>query len=235
MSIAERVDRGQQFLRSIKFSRIPFVAAVSGYALGGGCELALHASAIQAFSESFVGLVETQVGLVPAWGGCKELLIRLSEVTADPGALSAAAFSVVRPARVSSSAFDARGLGFLKPADGLTMNRDRLLADAKSRALKLAENYSSPRLTTLVLPGAAGADSLIKSLNQEREAGKLSQHDCVIGLLLIHILCGGESARAVTEDDIFALEKAAFVELFETSLTQERIAHLLKTGKPLRN
>jgi 3-hydroxyacyl-CoA dehydrogenase len=139
---------------------------------------------------------------------------------------------------VSSSAYDAKTLGFLRATDGVTMNRDRLLSDAKSRALELAKNYSPPTSTTIVLLGTSGVPVLTDALKEDRDAGRLSAHDWAIRSRLIDVLTAAplaDSWKAVTEDEIFALEKSAFVDLFVRPMTQERIQHMLKTRKPLRN
>ncbi|MBI3000400.1 MAG: enoyl-CoA hydratase/isomerase family protein, partial [Deltaproteobacteria bacterium] len=158
-TIEDLLTQGQEIFKALKYSNFPVVGASSGLALGGGCELLLHCDAVQAHAESTIGLVETAVGLVPAWGGCKELLARLS---ADPrrprGPVPpvAAAFETIGLAKMSKSAFDAKEAGFLRPNDGITFNRDRLLADAKTKALELAKGYRPPEPVKLTLPGPAG-------------------------------------------------------------------------------
>ncbi|MCZ6745357.1 MAG: 3-hydroxyacyl-CoA dehydrogenase NAD-binding domain-containing protein, partial [Alphaproteobacteria bacterium] len=152
------VEQGQKAYRKLKHAPFPVVSAPSGMALGGGCEILLHSDAIQAHSESYIGLVETGVGLIPGWGGCTELLSRLA---ADPkrpnGPMPPVveAFETIGMAKVARSAFEARELGFLRPEDGITFNRERLLAEAKAKALELVEGDEAPEPVALTLPGAA--------------------------------------------------------------------------------
>ncbi|HEX7820378.1 MAG TPA: FAD-dependent oxidoreductase, partial [Sphingobium sp.] len=154
------IDHGQRTFQAIKFAPFPVVAAASGVALGGGCELLLHCDAIQAHAELCMGLVETSVGLIPGWGGCKEMMFRLSSASDAPHgpvASALAAYSLIAAAKVSTSAFDARAQGFLRPYDAITMNRDHLLADAKATALSLAGGYVAPEPSLLPLSGPSGA------------------------------------------------------------------------------
>jgi 3-hydroxyacyl-CoA dehydrogenase len=236
------LDQGQQVFRKIKYSPIPVVAAAIGAAVGGGCELLMHCAAVQAHAELNVGLVETSIGVIPGWGGCKELLLRLSEArpgrALGPVAPTAAAFDLIGAARVSTSAYDARALGFLRERDGITMNADRLLADAKALALKLAEDYQRPEPRLLALPGPSGAAALRAGLHGAVLAGRATPHDRVVGEALIDVLTGGAGAdpsRPSPEDDALGLEREAFLRLYATPATQERVRHMLATRKPLRN
>ena len=234
--------QGQQVFRKIKYASIPIVAAAAGAAVGGGCELLMHCAAVQAHAELNVGLVETSVGVVPAWGGCKELLLRLSEArpgrVQGPVAPAAAAFDLIGSARVSTSAHEARSLGFLRERDGITMNADRLLADAKALALRLAEGYQPPEPRLLTLSGPSGAAALRSGLHGAEIAGRATPHDRVVGEALVEVLTGGPAAdptRPSPEDVAFALEQEAFLRLYATPATQERVRHMLATRKPLRN
>ena len=158
--IEKAVATGQQVYKAMKYAPFPVVAAPAGMALGGGCEILLHADAVQAHAESYIGLVECGVGLVPGWGGCKEMLARwtaLGKLPKGPMPVPAKLFEMVSTATTSKSAAQAKELLFLRPGDGITMNRDRLLADAKTRALKLAEDYAPPEPQALQLPGPSAA------------------------------------------------------------------------------
>jgi 3-hydroxyacyl-CoA dehydrogenase len=232
--------QGQQVFRKIKFLPIPVVAAAAGAAVGGGCELLMHCAAVQAHAELNVGLVETKIGVIPGWGGCKELMLRLSEPgrTRGPVAPAQAAFDAIGFARVSTSALDARALGFLRDSDGITMNLDRLLADAKAAALRLADGYKPPEPRHVALAGPSGAAALLSGLDGAALAGRLSPHDRVVGEALIGVLTGGPSAdpvRPEPEDVLFDLEREAFLTLYATPAAQDRVRHMLTTRKPLRN
>jgi 3-hydroxyacyl-CoA dehydrogenase len=230
------LDRGQAIFSRIKYAPFPVVGAAAGLAIGGGCEILLHCDAIQAHAELSMGLVETRIGVIPGWGGCKEMLLRLNSSRSGEPPLEP--FKLIAPAKVSTSAFEARRLGFLRPSDGITMNRDRLLGDAKRKALELATNYAPPESPVIVLSGRLGDDAIRGLLAREANAGGLTPHDRVVGETLSSVLTGGESATpmmAVQEDAILALEREAFIDLLATSASMARVRHMLETGKPLRN
>lgn len=239
--IEDLLAQGQGIYRALKSSTFPVVGATSGLAVGGGCELLLHCDAVQAHAESHIGLVETAVGVVPAWGGCKELLARLSADPRHPrGPMPpvTAAFETIGLAKLAKSAFEARELGFLRPTDGITFNRDRLLADAKVKALDLANGYRPPEPVKLTLPGPAGKAALGLMLRDLRAKGEATAHDEAVAGALAEVLTGGPEAdptEPVSEDKILALERAAFMRLVKTEATLARIEHMLETGKPLRN
>ena len=239
---ADYLRQGQQIFRKIKFLPIPVVAAAAGAAVGGGCELLMHCAAVQAHAELNAGLVETKIGVIPGWGGCKELMLRLSEPgagrTRGPVAPAQAAFDAIGFARVSTSALDARSLGILRKRDGITMNLDRLLADAKAAALRLADGYAPPEPRHIVLAGPSGAAALRNGLDGAALAGRLAPHDRVVGEALIGVLTGGpaaDPARPESEDVLFDLEREAFLKLYAMPATQDRVQHMLTTRKPLRN
>ncbi|HEX7855394.1 MAG TPA: 3-hydroxyacyl-CoA dehydrogenase family protein, partial [Sphingobium sp.] len=240
-AIGAFIDHGQHTFQSIKFAPFPVVAAASGVALGGGCELLLHCDAIQAHAELSMGLVETSVGLIPGWGGCKEMMFRLSSASVAPHgpvASALAAYSLIAAAKVSTSAFDARARGLLRPSDAITMNRDHLLADAKATALSLADGYVAPEPSLLPLSGLSGAGALANVIDGEVLAGRISAHDRMIGSALANVLTGGPSAdplRPLTQEAVLLLERTAFVDLLATPASFDRIQHMLKSGKPLRN
>jgi 3-hydroxyacyl-CoA dehydrogenase len=224
----------------LKYAPFPVVSAPSGMALGGGCEILLHSDAVQAHAESYIGLVECGVGVVPAWGGCKEMLARWATsglIAHGPMPAASKVFETVSTATVSKSAANAKELLFLRPADGITMNRYRLLADAKALALNLAENYVAPKPVELKLPGAAGRLAFTLAVDSFHQRGLATDHDRVVAGELAGVLSGGAAdlADAVTEDELLSLERGAFMRLMKTDGTLARIEHMLVTGKPLRN
>jgi 3-hydroxyacyl-CoA dehydrogenase len=240
-SVIETTEKtGQDVYKQLKYAKFPSVAAPAGMALGGGCEVCLHASAIQANAETYIGLVEAGVGVVPGWGGCKELLLRAANDPKGPkGPMApvARAFRTIATAEVSRSAFDARDLLYLRGTDGITMNRDRLLADAKARALELAKDYKPPVPAEIALPGPSGRAGLQLSIDDFALAGKITAHDQVVAGQLADVLSGGDAdhTKPVGEEELLALERKAFMALIRTPATLARIEHMLETGKPLRN
>jgi 3-hydroxyacyl-CoA dehydrogenase len=239
--IEELLIQGQQTYQALKYSPFPVVAASFGFALGGGCELLLHCDAVQAHAESYIGLVETAVGLIPGWGGCKEMLERLSvapSLPRGPMPAVAAAFETIGMAKTAKSAFEAKELGFLRPNDRITFNRERLLSDAKNRALELAQNYRPPEPVKLTLPGPSGRAALLLMAKELRAQGKLTAHDELIATLLAEVLSGGPAADSsvpVSEEQILDLEREAVLSLLRTEATAVRMEHMLSTGRPLRN
>ncbi len=239
--IEDLVKQGQGMYKALKYSPFPVVGGSSGLAIGGGCEMLLHCDAVQAYVESYIGLVETGVGIVPAWGGCKEMLVRMSIDPHRPrGPIPpvAAAFETIGLAKVAKSAFEAKELGFLRATDGITFNRDRLLADTKAKALELTKNYRPPEPVELILPGPSGKVALSLALENLRAKGQVTAHDEVVAAALAEVLTGGPNTDPtvpVTEDDILALERAVFLRLVKMDATLGRIEHTLETGKPLRN
>lgn len=238
--IEKLVGGGQMALKALKYAPFPVVAAPAGMALGGGCEMVLNADAAQAHAETYIGLVETGVGLVPGWGGCGELLQRIGAMKGLPrGPMPAVSktFETISTATVAKSAANAQELGFLRPTDGITMNRDRLLADAKARALAMVDGYTPPEPPTFRLPGAAGKAAMELAVAGFAAQGKATPHDRVVAGQLADILSGGEAdlVDTVTEGDLLALERKAFLALVRHPDTQARVEHMLTTGKPLRN
>jgi 3-hydroxyacyl-CoA dehydrogenase len=238
--IDKLVAGGQQAYKALKYAPFPVVSAPAGMALGGGCEILLHSDAIQAHAESYIGLVECGVGLLPGWGGCWEMLARWSTSGALPhGPMPAASkvFETVSTATVSKSAAQAKELLFLRAGDGITMNRYRLLADAKARALQLVEGYVPPKPVELRLPGVAGRLAFSSAAESFHRRGLATAHDLVVSDELAGVLSGGPAdiVDPVSEDQILELEREAFMRLMKTGGTLARIEHLLVTGKPLRN
>jgi 3-hydroxyacyl-CoA dehydrogenase len=257
------VAAGQRAYRALRTAPVPVVVAPAGMALGGGCEILLHAPAVQAHAETYCGLVETGVGLVPAWGGCTEMLHRASapprpapRYPDSVRALLAQAaaqrdrpggpmppvmrvFETIALARVAKSAFEAQELLYLRSSDGITMNRDRLLADAKARALAMAEQGWTPPAEPepLHLPGETGRLALGLGVEALRLQGKATPHDLVVAAGLSRVLTGGDTDMLdpVPADTLLRLEREVFMTLVRTEGTLARIAHTLETGKPLRN
>jgi 3-hydroxyacyl-CoA dehydrogenase len=220
----------QQSTVGLRYSEVPVVVAPFGLALGGGCEVVLHGDRVRAAAESYIGLVEAGVGLIPAGGGTKEMLLRLGPEKA---------FETIGFAKTSTSAPEARRLGYLKDVDSWTMNRDRLVFDAKQLALKrVQEGYRPPvRPTQIPVGGDAVRATLDLGVHLAWRAGRISDHDAVIGRKLSWILAGGSLPHAakVSEDRLLDLEREAFLSLCGERKTLERIQYTLKTGKTLRN
>jgi 3-hydroxyacyl-CoA dehydrogenase len=234
------VKSGQDTYKAMKYAPFPVVGAPSGMALGGGCESLLHCDAIQAHAESYLGLVEVGVGLIPSWGGCKELLTRwmLNPKRAKgPMPAISKAFELISTATVSSSAEEAKSHLFMRPTDGITMNRERLLFDAKHKALELVEGYLAPEEAEVSLPGSTARIALNLAVNNFVNTGKATPYDSTVADQLAMVLSGGDTdiTELHTEDDLYALERQAFVTLIKNTNTLDRMQHTLETGKPLRN
>ncbi len=231
----------QSAVLGLRYARVPVVAAPAGPALGGGCEIVLHADRVQAAAETYLGQVETGAGLIPAGCGTKELLARFTDrapAGGDPLPHVRQAFELIGFARVSTSAGDARRLGLLRDVDAVTMNRERLLADAKAAALAAARaGYQPPAPRDVPAGGAGVRAALDLGVHLAWRGGYVSDHDAHVGRTLSRILAGGDlpHAAAVSEQRLLDLEREAFLSLCGEPKTQERMAHLLKTGKPLRN
>jgi len=238
--IEATVRGGQQAYMALKHAPFPVVGAPSGMALGGGCEVLLHCDAVQAHAETYMGLVEVGVGLIPGWGGCKELLLRWWDDKRRPGGPMPAiskAFETISMACVSTSAADARRHLFLRHDDGISMNRDRVLADAKARVVALAEDYAPPESPQLSLPGATAKTALQMAVDGYHKLGKASDYDTIVADALADVLSGGDAdiVDAIGEDELLDLERRAFMSLVKRAQTIARIEHMLETGKPLRN
>jgi 3-hydroxyacyl-CoA dehydrogenase len=238
--IETMIATGQDMMQKLKYAPFPVVSAPAGMALGGGCEFLLHSSAVQANAELYTGLVECGVGLLPGWGGCKEMLGRTATDTKMPkGPMPAPArvFEMVSTAKVSKSAAEARDMGILRKTDRITMNRNRLLADAKARALELATDYKAPEPREIVLPGASGRLALEQAVAGFAKTGMATKHDVVVSNELARVLTGGDTdlLDTVREQKLLDLERESFLKLLKTSGTLARIEHTLETGKPLRN
>ncbi|HEX4348149.1 MAG TPA: 3-hydroxyacyl-CoA dehydrogenase NAD-binding domain-containing protein [Vicinamibacterales bacterium] len=233
----------QQATVAIQRAPIPVVVAPAGRALGGGCEIALRADRVQAAAETYIGLVEAGVGLIPGGGGTAEMLARATARAANPRAdllpLVQPVFEAIGFAKVSTSAAEARQIGYLRACDGITMNPDRLMADAKAVALeRVREGYRAPAPRSGVLVGGEGVLAALKlGIHLAWRAGRISDYDAFIGRTLAFILAGGAlpNQTTVSEDYLLDLEREAFLKLCGEPKTLERIQYTLKTGKPLRN
>ena len=228
---------------AIKYSKKPVVAAPAGMALGGGCEVSMACARIRAAAETYMGLVEVGVGLIPAGGGCKEMLIRSMEaipegVDADPFPFVQRAAENIAMAKVSTSAREAQKLGYMRPSDRITINRDHLLADAKQLVLAMVrEGYTPPRPPKIKVIGDRGR-ALIKMFTYSMVGGHyISEYDAHVAGKVGFVLCGGNvlPKTEVTEQYLLDLEREAFLSLCGEPKTQERIQYLLAKGKPLRN
>ena len=254
------VKQFQNINLAIKYAPKPVVAAPQGMALGGGCEVSLHAAKIQAAAEAYIGLVETGVGLIPGGGGTKEMLIRANEHASGTGfSLSSSPesdldlFHALKPifesiamAKVGTSAEECRDLRYLRREDSVSMNRDRLVADAKEAALALVRGGYKPlaaswqegaQTTQIKVLGEQFLAGAKLAIHMMLRGGYASEYDAHVGRKLANILAGGPltSPQLVSEQYVLDLEREAFVSLCGEKKTQERIAHTLKTGKPLRN
>lgn len=235
----------QNSTMSLRYSPKPVVVAPFQMVFGGGCEMVLHADRVRAAAETYIGLVEVGVGIIPAGGGTKEMLVRALDSIprgaddADPFPFVKRAFETIALAKVATSAEEARSLGFLATDDAVTMNADRLIADAKKEVLSLVSGgYVAPQPRTDVLAlGMPALATLKLGIHQMKRAGYISDHDAEIGEQLARILTGGDlnHPTRVSEQYLLDLEREAFLSLIGKRKTQERIAHMLKTGKPLRN
>jgi 3-hydroxyacyl-CoA dehydrogenase len=239
-ALDEMLDGGQQAYRFIKYAPFPVVAAPAGLALGGGCESLLHSDAVVAHAESYIGLPEAGLGLLPGWGGTKEMLLRHTQNEKrmkGPVPPIAGAFETISMAKISRSAEEARDLLFLRSTDRIVMNRDRLLAEAKSRVLELAESYEPPEEPVFRLPGPAATAALDIVVGEFRNAGKASEHDAAVSHQIGIVLAGGDTdiTEEVSETDLLDLERECFLRLVREPKTLARVEHMLETGKPLRN
>jgi 3-hydroxyacyl-CoA dehydrogenase len=235
----------QQSVMSLRYSPKPVVVAPFQMVFGGGCEMVLHADRVRASAETYIGLVEVGVGIIPAGCGTKEMLVRAIDSIpsdmkdADPFPFVKRAFETIALAKVATSAEEARDLGFLSIDDSISMNRDRLIADAKKEVQALAASgYVQPQQRTDILAlGNPALATLKLGVHMMKRAGYISDHDALIGEKLARILTGGDlnHTTRVSEQYLLDLEREAFLSLIGTRKTQDRIAHMLKTGKPLRN
>lgn len=224
------INRFQQATMMIKYAPKPVVSAPFGMTLGGGCEIAIHSARVQASAETYMGLVEVGVGVIPGAGGTKEMLVRFGNAQK--------AFELIGYAKVATSAAEARSFGLLRPQDQISMNPERLIEDAKALALSIAPGYVPGVPRTDVEVGGAEDLALLKTgIYLARQANYISDYDTVVGEKLAYVLSGGPltGRQTVSEQYLLDLEREAFLSLCGQRKTQERMQHMLKTGKPLRN
>lgn len=239
--LSQQIRRLQQLVRALRGASKPVVAAIHSRTLGGGCEVALHCDRVQAAAETYIGLVEVGAGLIPAAGGCTETLRRYNNPIGVDGNLESATrtvFETIGTAKVSNSAAEAKEMRYLNASDGITMNLDRLLADAKNTALGMvAAGYEPYEETDVVAGGKAVKASMELGVWMMKQGGYASDHDVMIGKKLAHVLAGGDltSPSMVSVDYMLGLELEAFMSLCGEEKTQQRMESLLKTGRPLRN
>ena len=231
---------GQLAFMMLKHGNFPVVGASSGLAIGGGCEVLLACDAVQAHSESYMGLVEVGVGLVPAWGGCKEMITRWNSDPKQPKGPMAnitKIFQNVGTAKVASSAQEAKEMNLLRSDDMITMNRKRVLHDAKELCLKMVKDYEAPNPNEHYLPGPSGKAALDLAVDDLVKTGHATPHDVVVTKELSYILCGGDTdpTETVSDDRLLEMEREGIIRLMKTEGTMDRVEHMLTTGKPLRN
>ena len=240
-AIDDMLQKFQGATMALKYARVPVVAAPFQLTLGGACEYVLHATAATAHAETYMGLVEVGVGLLPAGGGTKEMAVRALALAdryqVDPAPFLFKAFENIGMAAVSKSADELFALGYLRPGDRVTMNRDYLLGDAKRQALVLAATFRPQLAATMRAPGRSVAATMKSRLWNLQMGGLISEYDAFIGGLVADVLCGGDvpAGTEITEDYLLELEREGFLRLCGETRTHQRIEHMLKTGKPLRN
>ena len=234
----------QNAIMRLRYSAKPVVVAPYGYAFGGGCEITLHGDRVRAAAETYIGLVEVGIGVIPAGGGTKEMTLRAMDEArntpdADPLLFLKKTFELIGMGKVATSAQEAKAWGFLRDIDSISMNGDRLIADAKQVVIDMdAEGYVQPvPREDIYVMGEAGQAAMKITLHMMKQGGYVSDHDVLIGKKLANIITGGNMNHPamVSEQYLLDLEREAFVSLCGERKTQERIAAMLKTGKPLRN
>lgn len=238
--VDKMVKGGQDALKRLKYATFPVVSAPSGKALGGGCEVLLHSHHVQAHAETYMGLVEVGVGLLPAWGGSTELMTRATQskrLPKGPMPPVATVFETISTAKVGLSAFEGKDLMYLRETDGVTMNKSRLLADAKKKALELTVDFKPEVPHDMTLPGPAGSAALNMAVDGFYLKGQATPYDVVVSGKVGSVLTGGDKAGPgvkVSQDYLRELERKHFMELVRDPRTVARIETMLKTGKPLR-
>lgn len=232
----------QKATMALKLARVPVVVAPFNMTLGGGCEFALHAAAINAYAETYMGLVEMGVGLLPAGGGTKEMAIRAirlaEEYSTDVSPFIFKNFQNIGMAKVSMSAAELFDLGYMRQGDSISMNLDRLIADAKQKVLGLAANYRPQRLVeNLPAPGRGVAASIKSQLWNMAQGGFITEYEATMGGVVADIITGGDvpAGTPISEEYLLQLEREGFLKLCGNKKTAERVQHMLKKGKPLRN
>ena len=238
--VEKMVTLGQDTYKRLKYAPFPVISAPSGKALGGGCEVLLHSHHVQAHAETYPGLVEVGVGLLPAWGGSTELLTRAQQskkIAGGPMPAVAFVFETISTAKVGLSAFEAKDLLYLRETDGVTMNKSRLLADAKAKALEMAKNFTPEKPFDLALPGPGGRAALNMAVEGFYMRGMATTYDVVVSDKVATVLTGGDAAGPgvkLTQDYVRGLERENFMALLSDDRTVARIESIIKSGKPLR-
>ncbi|ADU66144.1 3-hydroxyacyl-CoA dehydrogenase NAD-binding protein [Desulfurispirillum indicum S5] len=240
--VAMVVKAFQQATMAVKYSRVPVVVAPFGMTLGGGCEFALHGDAINAHAETYMGLVEVGVGLLPAGGGTKEMCLRAvslaQQFDTDVSPFIFKNFQNIGMAKVSMGAAEAFGMGYLRQGDSISMNIDRLVADAKSKVQSLARTYRPAKpLENIPAPGRSVAASIKSQLWNMAQGGFATEYEAVMGSVIADVICGGDvpAGTPISEQYLLDLEREGFLKLCGNKKTVERVQHMLKKGKPLRN
>lgn len=238
--IENLVKQGQDTYKRLKYANFPVVSAPAGKALGGGCEILLHSRHVQAHAETYPGLVEVGVGLLPAWGGSTELLTRAKQSKRLPGGPMPAVgvvFETISTAKVGLSAQEAKDLMYFRDTDGITMNKSRLLADAKAKAIELIKDFKPEVPFNMTLPGPSGHAAISMAVDGFFLKGQATPYDVVVSDKVAKVLSGGDQAgpnTIVTQDYLRELERKHFMELIHDKRTQARVETMLRTGKPLR-
>ncbi len=244
LDVLERgVYKFQRASLALRYTMIPTVAAIKGFTFGGGCELSLHCSRIVAAMETYIGLVEVGVGLLPAGGGCKEFALRAAQHSQnfqhnDPLLFMKKYYELIAKGQTSMSALHAKQIGYLRPSDVIVFNENELLYVAKQQAHAMAESNYRPMMRPHInVAGRDGKATFEMMLVNLREGNFISDYDFLIGSKIAHVMCGGDVDRGTIVDGewLLRLEREAFVELASQEKTQQRIKHTLETGKPLRN
>ncbi len=234
--IDKMVRMGQETYKRLKYAPFPTVSAPSGKAFGGGCEILLHSSHVQAHAETYMGLVEVGVGLLPAWGGSTELLTRAKQNKKLPGGpipAAAKVFETISMGKVGLSAQEAKDLMYLRESDGITMNKSRLLSDAKAKALEMAKDYTPEKPFDMQLPGPSGLAAFNMAVDANYLRGIITPYDVVVSDRVARVLTGGEKSgpgMTVTQDYLRELERVNFMALAQDDRTLNRIAKTLKGG-----
>jgi len=235
------IKGGQDTFMKLRFSGFPVVSAPSGVAVGGGCEILMHSDAVQAHAETYTGLVEVGVGVLPGWGGCKEMIRRHSankRSARGPMPALVKAFELIGTGQVAKSAMEAqRDMLIINEADSITFNKERVLFDAKQRALAMVEGYEPPEEATFRLPGATGRAAIDMALHDFHLKGMATDHDMTVGRAVGQVLTGEDTdvTEELTERDLLKLEQKYFIKMLKEPKSLARMEHMLNTNKPLRN
>jgi 3-hydroxyacyl-CoA dehydrogenase len=240
--IAMAVRAFQRATMAVKYAKVPVVAAPFGMALGGGAEFCLHSDGINAYAETYLGLVEIGVGLLPAGGGTKEMSLRAIQLAeenkADVQPFIIKYFEQIAMAKVSMGAAELHGMNYMRHGDAISMDLDKLIGDAKQKVLALAVNYRPRRPVENIPAPGRGIAAAIKSQLWNMQMGNfITEYEAEMGTIIAQVMCGGDvnPGTLISEDYLLQLERENFLKLCGNKKTAERIQHMLKTGKPLRN